>query len=256
MPDGGTLCIKAKNIRLRPENDLRLRKGNYIRIAFKDQGIGIPKDNINKIFDPYYTTKNSGSGLGLTMTYAVIQRHGGLITVESEKGKGTIFYIYLPALKKLKDDAQFTKKIEEFNMLKGKGKILVMDDEKNIRDISKEMINTLGYDVQCAADGYETIELYQKAKQSNQPFDIVLMDLTIPGGLGGKETMKKLKIVDPDVKVIISSGYSNDPIIADFSKFGFMGVVTKPYGIQELSRALHNVITGTEIPYTTPHRFS
>ena len=247
MPEGGTLSISAKNWRVGPESGLTLRRGKYIKIAFEDRGIGISEKHINKIFDPYYSTKASGSGLGLTMTYAVIQRHNGLIAVESEVSKGTTFNIFLPAVRKSTVGAE----IKTFNIVKGKGKILVMDDEKTIREISKEMISTLGYDVQCAADGNETLELYQKAIQDKKPFDTIIMDLTIPGGLGGKETMMQLKQIDPDVRVIVSSGYSNDPIMADFTKYGFMGVVRKPYGIEEISRVLHNVITGSIDPDTT-----
>ena len=242
MPDGGTVEIFASNIVLSPEDDLPLTDGNYIKISIQDQGIGMSEEQISKIFDPYFTTKNHGSGLGLTMTYTAISRHDGYITVESEKEKGATFHIYLPAVEKAEDE----KIDREKRSVTGQGNILVMDDEEMVRQVTEAMLSTLGYDVRCARNGSEAITLYEEVKQSSHPFDAIIMDLTIPGELGGKETIARLLKIDPSAKVIVSSGYSNDPVIADFEKYGFKGVVTKPYGIDELGTVLRHVLTDSE----------
>lgn len=188
---------------------------------------------------PYFTTKHKGSGLGLATAYSIAKRHEGCVQVESEPGVGSTFNIYLPASSK---EVLIEKELRE-RIQTGKGKILVMDDEEIIRDVAGEMIEVLGYEVEFAKDGAETIELYKKAKESAQPFDALLMDLTIPGGMGGKETIQKLLKIDPEIKAIVSSGYSNDPIMAEYRKYGFRGVVAKPYKIKELGEILYKVIT-------------
>jgi signal transduction histidine kinase/ActR/RegA family two-component response regulator len=240
MPGGGTINIRAENTVIKGKGDLPLPKGNYIKITVKDQGIGIPKKHLAKIFDPYFTTKQKGSGLGLATAYSIIKNHGGYITVESEVGVGTTFYIYLPASKK---PAPVKAKAKKEAPVRGKGRILVMDDEEMIRKMLSKMLPLDGYDVELAKDGAEAVELYKKARESGQPFDAVIMDLTIPGGMGGKEAIKKLLEIDPDVKAIVSSGYATDPIMADFKKYGFSAVVTKPYSFGELEKTLRNMLT-------------
>jgi len=239
MPGGGIIKVNAENIAVDVEQGLPLKEGNYIKISVEDQGIGIPEEHLQKIFDPYFTSKQKGSGLGLATAYSIVKRHDGYIQVKSELGKGTTFNIYLPASSK---EILIEKELRE-RIHTGKGKILVMDDEEVIREVAGEMIEVLGYEAEFVKDGTEAIELYKKAKESAQPFDAIIMDLTIPGGMGGKETIQKLIKIDPETKAIVCSGYSNDPIMADYRKYGFRGIIAKPYNLKELGEILHNVIT-------------
>ncbi len=246
MAGGGTIRIWAKNVIAGAKKDLLLKEGKYIRVSIKDQGPGIMQDYLPKIFDPYFTTKQAGSGLGLAITYSIINKHGGCITVESEIGAGATFSIFLPAFEK----ESFTlKDIEEEPIYKGKGNILFMDDQENIKNMIRSILNKLGYEVEFAKDGAEAIELYKKAQASGRKFDAVILDLTIPGGMGGLEAIRKLHEIDPEIKAIVSSGYSNDPIMDEYKGHGFSGVIVKPYEIKELSKTLYNLLNGTEEPY-------
>ena len=238
MPDGGTITIKAENKIIRKKDALSLNEGRYIQITFEDKGIGIPEKDISKIFDPYFSTKKIGSGLGLAVTYSIIKNHGGIITVESIREKGTVFYIYLPVTE---EAPSMPNELEERSLGSG-GKILIMDDDKMVIQVASEMLGHIGYESATAGDGAEAIALYQKAQSENSLFDAVILDLTIPGGMGGKETIKKLLEIDPNVKAIVSSGYANDPIMADYANFGFSGVVAKPYTTQELKNVLHSLL--------------
>src|SRR3990170_391659 len=239
MPEGGTITITIENIDIGIENALALKEGRYIKVSVKDCGTGISEENLPKIFDPYFTTKKAGSGLGLATSYSIIKKHGGLITVESELGNGATFYIYLPA-----SDKKVTEKGKnsEEALLDGKGKILVMDDEATIRELMLDLLNRLGYEAELAKDGSEAIEKYKGAKKSGRPFDAVIMDLTIPGGMGGKEAIKQLREIDPYIKAIVSSGYYNDPIMAEYERYGFKDVMAKPYTVKKLSEVLNKVI--------------
>jgi PAS domain S-box-containing protein len=246
MPDGGVIRLKAQNIsssefatHLYYKGDgLPLNGETYVKITIEDEGIGIPEDHLSKIFDPYFTTKQRGSGIGLTAAYSIIKNHDGYIAVESELGVGTKFYIYLPA----SDKQIVLKQSIEHRAVVGKGRILVMDDEEMIREVAGGMLNRIGYEVEFAREGKEAMELYRKAIESSRPFDLVIMDLTIPGGMGGKEAIKRLLDIDPQVKAIVSSGYSNDPVISEYKQYGFRAVVSKPYTIGDLAETLHEVI--------------
>jgi PAS domain S-box-containing protein len=240
MPEGGVVGIRAENVNLGKCEVATLQPGRYVRISITDSGIGIPKDHLSKIFTPYFTTKQKGNGLGLATSYSIVIRHGGLITVESEIGTGTTFHIYLPASEK-----EF-RKIEKPAMttIAGNGKILVMDDEEYIRNTAGEMLTSVGYMVGFANDGTEAIDLFIRAKESGDPYDVIIMDLTIPGGMGGMETIQKLLEIAPDVKAIVSSGYANVPIMSVFREYGFKGVIAKPYRTEELCKAVRNVILG------------
>jgi PAS domain S-box-containing protein len=250
MPGGGLLKVGAENITIGTDKedtmDGLLKEGQYIKISIDDNGTGIGKEHLDKIFDPYFTTKEKGSGLGLATSYSIIKKHSGHITVESQIGAGTTFSIYLPASKKkIAGDKGREGPAASLKEKKHKGmKVLVMDDEAVIRDVVGEMLTSLGYEVDFAIEGDEAIGMYRKAKESGEPFGAVIMDLTIPGGMGGKEAVKKLLEIDPGVKVIVSSGYYNDPIMANFRNYGFSGVINKPYTITDLGAMLHQVITG------------
>jgi signal transduction histidine kinase/ActR/RegA family two-component response regulator len=238
MSEGGTVTVTASNETVEADNDLPVSKGRYVKISIADNGKGIPAEVIPKIFDPYFTTKEGGSGLGLSIVHSIINNHDGHIQVESQPGAGSTFLIYLPASKK--KSALIKDKSE--TIISGSGKILVMDDEEMIRDFAAELLNQMGYTVELAGDGEEAVALYTKAKKEGSPFDLVLMDITVPGGMGGKEAVKKILIVDEKAKVIVSSGYAKDPIMSNYKQYGFSGVVPKPYSLDELGRELNRVI--------------
>ena len=239
MPEGGTIVIAAKNV-LKPDNEHpELPKGKYVEISVKDSGIGIPEKYLSKIFDPYFTTKEKGSGLGLATSYSIIKNHGGLISVTSEPGNGTTFFIYLPATEKEKE----IKETPVVAPVVRKGKILVMDDEEMVLNLAELQIKTLGYEVDLAKHGKDVLEKYQAAMDSGKPFDIVILDLTIRGGMGGKDTLDHLRTIHPGVKAIVSSGYSSDDIVAEYEKYGFKARLNKPYKLEVLRDTINTVLS-------------
>jgi PAS domain S-box-containing protein len=238
MADGGVITVTCKNIYLVDSTSLPLRDGRYISISIADKGTGISADAIPRIFDPYYTTKKNGKGLGLATVYSIVKNHDGHITVKSETGAGTTFTIYLPAAESGAEESIYSEPISAAV----KGKILVMDDEENIREVAGEILDYLGYEVEFAGDGREAVDLYKKARENGRPFIAVIMDLTIPGGMGGKETIHILRETDENITAIASSGYSNDPIMAEYRTYGFSGVITKPYMVSELEKVLNEVL--------------
>jgi len=237
MPNGGKVSIKLQNYSASLKDEI-IPHGNYALIRISDTGEGIDPNVIKKIFDPYFTTKQKGSGLGLAISYSIISKHHGFIDVISRPGKGTEFLIYLPASEN--KTLPLEPSPEKIN--RGKGNVLVMDDEEAIREIMKDILNMLGYNVITANDGAEAIEKYNKAIDTDGSIDLVIMDLTIPGGMGGKETITKLLKINPGVKAIVSSGYSNDPVMADFKKHGFKGTIAKPYRVDEVGKIVNMVI--------------
>jgi PAS domain S-box-containing protein len=240
MSDGGAIKIQVENVKLAAGHIVPLPPGNYVKITIADQGGGIPEEYLPKVFDPYFTTKHNGNGLGLASSYTIIKKHKGYIGVQSQLGVGTTFEIYLPASKKKSVERE---PIPEM-ILDGAGKILLMDDEASIRDVTGEMLSQIGYEVAVAADGTEAIALYSQAKESGWPYDVIITDLTIPGGMGGKDVIAKLLLIDPEVKAIVSSGYSNDPVMSDYREYGFNDLVTKPYKIEELHQKIRKIIRG------------
>ncbi|HEX3048300.1 MAG TPA: PAS domain S-box protein [Bacillota bacterium] len=237
MPKGGIIHVKAENIAI--EEKTHLAPGKYVKITIADQGIGITKENLSKIFDPFFTTKRDGNGLGLATSYSIITRHNGYIEVESLEGAGASFYIYLPAAN---PSAPLTElPPEDFGSGEGLN-ILIMDDEKKILHAVGEMLRYYGYRIALACDGSTAIKTYREALMAGTRFDAVVMDLTVPGGMGGLETITHLRELDPNIKAIVSSGYANDPIMADYKRYGFVGMVSKPYKIAELHEVLQRVI--------------
>src|SRR5208283_402742 len=197
MPMGGTIVITAKNVHASKKGILQLPKeGKYVEISVQDNGIGISDEHLSKIFDPYFTTKAKGSGLGLATCYSIVRNHGGAIHVSSKVGMGTTFYVYLPAIEAVKEALQAP---ELFPFVRN-GKILVMDDEELIRDIAVDMIHALDHEVEFAEHGEEAVEKYKAAMESGNPFDVVILDLTIRGGIGGRETIERLLAVNPGIR--------------------------------------------------------
>jgi len=241
MPEGGVITVVASNVTVPATgSSLSLKEGMYVAVSISDTGGGIPVENLKRIFDPYFTTKSTGTGLGLATCYSIIKKHGGMITVQSQLGVGSTFFFYLPASEaEISVQAGLTEQAEPI-----KARILVMDDDETIRELVLELLGDMGYEVVLAKDGAEAISAYVSAQKENNAFDAVIMDLTIPGAMGGKEAFDGLKEIDPAVKAIVSSGYCNDPIMADFRKYGFLGVLPKPYNPGELLRELQRVLEG------------
>ena len=245
MPEGGRVSISAKNIIMKSdtfESGVFVSKGPYIQVMIKDHGSGIPDEILPKIFDPYFSTKELGTqkgmGLGLTTAYSIIKKHGGYIFAESKIGVGTTFYVLLPAIQK--EISDMIQDRQDFKS--GKGNILLMDDEEMIRDTVSEMLHQLGYQVEVSQRGEEAIEKFLSAQKCGSPFDAVILDLTVRGGMGGVETMKKLKEIDPMVSGIVFSGYSDDAVMINFEKYGFIGVVVKPFNMNDLADTVQKVV--------------
>ena len=244
MPIGGVLRVSAENVDVGSSGVPHLHglthveQGRYVKISIKDNGCGIPEDYLTKVFDPYFTTKDKAQGLGLATAYSIIKNHGGHIGVESRPGAGATFHIYLPAagVQEAKGPAK------QGVYVSGKGKVLIMDDEDIIRELAGEFLGNLGYEVEFAKDGTEALEVYSRSKNNGKPVDVVIMDLVIPGGMGGKECIKKLLEIDPKARVIVSSGYSSDPVMSNFKKYGFCDVIAKPYKITELNGVVQKVL--------------
>lgn len=239
MPDGGCLTVTGKNITLGSDNRTGLPASRYLLLTVSDEGCGISRHDQDKIFDPYFSRKEKGSGLGLTVAYAIMKKHDGLITVDSVPGTGTTFSLYLPAARPRLEKAG---KRQHGESTTG-GNILIMDDENIVRDVAGEMLNFLGYTKKSAKDGEQAIAMYQEALSKGEPFDAVLMDLTIPGGIGGEETMARLIEIDPQAIGVASSGYANDPIMANFTDYGFSAVLPKPYEMDEMRTTMAHALS-------------
>ena len=250
MPRGGTIEVCAENVVEGVERwqyALRAARGPYVRISVTDQGIGIPEENLGRIFDPYFTTKQVGSGLGLATSYTIIKNHGGHVSVLSKPDQGTTVQISLPA--ELSARIGAPAGVEAIVRAGGataphsnRGRILVMDDEPAIRTLAVNMLAYLGHDAEAASDGTSAVERYRRALGTARSFDAVILDLIVPGGMGGRETMQRLAEIDPSVTGIIVSGYAQDPVVTQFREHGFKGVIGKPFTLQELRGALDAVI--------------
>jgi len=240
MPQGGVIKISMSNADNPSVENVQLPPGKYIKLTVSDCGKGIPPSIRQRIFDPFFTTKPKGSGLGLATSYSIIKKHNGHIYLESILNEGTSFHILLPASTKV---AVKNKKVDSILAIKT-GKILIMDDEPVILTVTKSLLSHLGYTVETANNGETAIETYRIALKNNQRFDAIILDLTVPAGMGGKETMSKLLEIDSQVNALVSSGYSNDPIMADYKSYGFKGIITKPYNVEELNKSLQLLLNG------------
>lgn len=245
MPNGGSIRISAQNkIRLDIESE-GFPPGRYVCFRIEDQGTGIDEEHRQHIFDPYFTTKETGSGLGLATCYSVIRRHNGTITVDSVVGQGTTFTICLPAADEQPEEQPAAPRRIGPAQRRGM-KVLLMDDEAQIRTLVVTALKVCGYSVETADDGAQALEKYREALEQQAPFALVIMDLTVPGGMGGRELIAELGALDPQVCAIVSSGYANDPIVAEFERYGFRGVVVKPYRVEELCEVVQNVLARCE----------
>ncbi|WP_371805394.1 transporter substrate-binding domain-containing protein [Candidatus Lokiarchaeum ossiferum] len=238
MEKGGKIKITAQNKEEPVISQTLSPKKKYIEIKIQDQGIGIPEKNIPKIFDPYFTTKPTGNGLGLSICYNIIKNHNGEILVQSAQMKGTTFTIYLPASDKPIENLKNT----EGKLIQGCGKVIVMDDQRGIRTLLKLMLTKLGFEVETSIDGEDAIQRFEQSKLESSGLPILILDITIPGGMGGIETLKILKKTNPKIKAIISSGYSNIAVMSDYKKYGFLGVLPKPFSLMELSNLLKEIL--------------
>ncbi len=244
MPEGGTIYVAAMNISNIRETSAPHLSGDFVRFTIRDEGIGIPSKDIGRIFDPYFSTKDTGSGLGLATVHGIIKKHGGHISVESTPDAGTIFTLYLPAERNSgkSDTPRSTREISEEKGSIPPGRILIMDDEEMVREVAGAMLKQFGYEFEFATEGKEALEKYRTAMKHGKAFDVVIMDLTIPGGMGGKETIRQLLEIDGRARAIVASGYSTDPVMAHFSHYGFSGRVVKPFSMDDLKRVIEQVM--------------
>lgn len=243
MGEGGAIFVKGENVQIPPGESIPIDPGPYVKITIQDHGPGIPSEHMAKIFDPFYTTKEMGRGLGLSICHSIVKKHGGHIQVHSRPGCGTEVSLYLPAL-----EAGETRPADESFTPSSFGiRVLLMDDEEVVRETTRQILTHFGCDVDCAAEGGEAIDLYKKAKQWGRPYDVVILDLTVPGGMGGKETAVELLKVDPEVKMIVSSGYANDPVMSQFRQYGFKAAIAKPYNMDELIEVMRDLTSGDSV---------
>jgi PAS domain S-box-containing protein len=266
-PIGGSIHVRGEAVRLNAERTLPLPEGDYVRLSVRDEGLGIPEQHLTRIFEPFFSTKENARGLGLATCFLIARNHDGFMTVDSAPGFGTTFYLYLPALpafvhppvsanpewvappapRRVSTIDEFADPYAPMPISPGAAdmrRILVMDDEQPICELAAELLSREGYAVDTALDGQEAIRKYVEARSSGQPYDVVILDLTVRGGMGGRETVVKLAQIDPGVRAIVSSGYSQDLMMSRYREFGFSGVVSKPYSVSELSQEIEQAIAG------------
>lgn len=236
MPEGGIVRVSAENVEVHSSDHLPLKEGSYVKISVIDQGVGISQEDLHRIFDPYFTTKELGSGLGLATSYSIVKNHHGFIAVESEEDVGTAFHVYLPASHKKPAEEEKSQVMPVSG-----GRVLLIDDEESLAETLSELLGFYGYTADYAGDGAEGLKLYESAMKNGMKYNAVIMDLTIPGGMGGKETIKHLREMDPDVAAIVASGYSNDPVMSNYREYGFSEAISKPYRIEDMIDKLQKI---------------
>ena len=252
MPNGGTLRVSCDNFIYNSDTTPAipdLLPGDYIRVKIRDEGVGIPENYLKRIFDPYFTTKPKGNGLGLATTYSIIKNHNGLITVESQVHFGSTFTLYLPAARNVEMPAEPPRTISP--VMTGTGRVLIVDDEEAIRALVEFTLSRLGYEVTEAETALDGVNVYREKLEAGERFDAVILDLTLPGGMGGKEALKRLIEIDPTVNAIVSSGYAMDSTMSRYQDFGFRGVIAKPYEAAELGKTVHEVIESSRVNLAT-----
>ena len=250
MPRGGLIRISCANVELADGQVPSLPAGPYVRLEVTDQGSGIPPEHLPRIFDPYFTTRAGGHGLGLASVYSITHKHGGHVTVTSRQGEGTTFDVYLPAATRAA--APEPRAAQAAPAARERGHVLVMDDEPAVRKVAMVILARLGFEVEGAADGGEAVARVRAASERGQRFDLLLMDLTVPGGMGGAEAMKQIRAIDPGVVGVATSGYSNDPVMASFGDYGFAGTVAKPYTVADLTQAISGALAKKAPPESPP----
>jgi CheY-like chemotaxis protein len=243
MPTGGNFRIQAQNMPDIQEIAAPDLHGDFVKLTFRDEGIGIPARIIERIFDPYFTTKRAGSGLGLAIAHGIILKHKGHIRVDSQPNIGTTFTVFLPVDLNERPPTEPARVPVPESFPRASGHVLLLDDEELILQITSRMLVHLGYTVETARDGKDALLKYAAATKGGRPFDLVITDLTIPGGMGGKETIQDLLAINPSAKVIVSSGYSSDPVLANCGQYGFSGYLTKPFQLQNLKDELLRILT-------------
>ena len=242
MPRGGQVHVSCSNARLGPTLESPGAPRQFVRISVKDQGVGIPAEHLERIFDPYFTTKPSGTGLGLAVSHAVIKNHGGLLQAESTIGSGTTFHILLPrSVKRVAPVAS----APTVAIPHGKGRVLVMDDDRSIATVTASMLRTLGYTPDMVSDGEMAVERYLQAMDAGDAYAAVVMDLTVPGGMGGAEALAQLREFDPRVCAIVMSGYADTGLLAEYQTVGFAGRLAKPFSLRDLAVTLHDLLADT-----------
>ncbi len=246
MPHGGTVRISARNVKLDDKPDAFLSPGRYIKVAVADRGQGIPKDLATKIFDPYFTTKGTASGLGLAISYSIIKKHAGLLHLETSSLEGATFAFYLPASDR-KPAAAPPPKIADRLYHFNHQRVLVMDDEEAIRELTSQLLGTLGYQVTAVPDGLEAVKTYERALRQGDQFQVVILDATVRGGMGGVEAIERLRGMDPQVNAIICSGYSDEAALSEFLAYGFRGALPKPFTRRELAEALQRSLEAGKV---------
>jgi len=248
MQQSGTVKITADNVELPSRSTAALPGGGrFVRIQIADSGIGIPARFLAKLFDPYFTTKQKGSGLGLATSYSIVKRHEGTITVSSDPGTGTVFCIYLPAIARQEEPQGGQPEFPSVPLAaaKRRGLVLVMDDEEMVRNVAVKMIELCGFEAACAADGAETMVKLREAREKGRPFDVVILDLTVKGGMGGEEAIRKIRETDADIKAVVSTGYSDNPVVSNYRSYGFNAYLNKPYNFAALRDSLAALLAGS-----------
>jgi CheY-like chemotaxis protein len=247
MSEGGQIEISLSNHKVGSEMTGALAAGNYVRLDITDHGPGIAPGDLSRIFDPYFTTKKQGSGLGLATVHSIVNKHAGHISAESTVGEGTTFRIWLPAVGEdltAHVDAVLAKPMPKVSA--GPARVLLMDDEEFIRTLAGSMLRRMGHRVVAVSDGAAVVEEYVRARSAGDPFDLVILDLTIPGGMGGKEAMEALQRINPGIRAIVSSGYSNDQVLSDYRSHGFVGMISKPYEVTDFAHTVDRVLGGEQ----------
>ncbi len=245
MPGGGKICVRAENVMLGGREQPGIEGGAYVRISVEDQGRGLSAEDSRRIFEPFFSTKGEGRGLGLASCHTIVKRHQGHIRVDSGEGRGAVFHVYLPAVRQ----PSFSREEKPRRPDIERARVLLIDDDEMIRKATGEALHWMGYEVITARDGGEGIRCFQKARENRRPFKAVVLDLTLPGALGGRETMKQLMTIDPGTKVVLFSARSDDPVCQNYREFGFCGIVNKPFELDDLSEVLGNLIreTGADV---------